>query len=781
MSRVAAVSFAELLRRYRARARLSQEQLAEQAGLSLRAVSDLERGINRMPRNATVRLLAETLKLSEAEHATFAAAARGEVSLPAVSAAPAHNLPPQLTSFIGRAQDVAAVVRLILRPSVRLVTLTGPGGAGKTRLSLRAAEELLPSFPDGVRFVDLAPITDPDLVLQAIASTLGVGETAGISSSEGLREHLREKNLLLVLDNFERVVLAGNLLTQLLVAAPGLKMLVTSRVVLRVRGEHEYAVPPLATPPPEPRSSWEEVARYESVELFLTRARAVRLDFALDTGNAQVIAEICRRLDGLPLAIELAAARVHVLSPQAMLPRLADRFSLLTRGAQDVPARQRTLRGTLDWSYGLLHEKEQQLFAQLGVFAGSPTLEAIEAVGGPDVLDIVSSLVDSSLLRQEELPGGEARFRLLETVREYALARLAESGAADAARLRHAEFYLRLAEAARHELTGPHQKTWLDRLEAEHDDLRAALASLHMQGKGKLLLRLAAALYQFWYFHGHLSEGRRWLERALATSPGVESKARAYALIAAGQLAWRQGDYGCQEVFLAEGLSLSRKLGDKLATAAALGGLGNRAWNAGQREPAAELFEASLQLYREIGDKRGVAIMLKNLGALADDAGDYLRAIELVEESLALRRELGDVRGVAVELRNLASVWHELGEHGRARALLIESLRICRELGEKRVMVLCLEMFATLAGACGEVERAARLWGASEALRDALGTPAQPHQAVADEAEKQRARAQIGDIAWAAAWEQGQAMTLEQAVAYALEEGSSDRPGSRQT
>ena len=703
-------------------------------------------------------------------------------------ALPPPQPPIAPTSLLGRDAELAQVVAQLMQPACRLLTLVGPGGVGKTRLALAVADHLRDAFADGVILVDLAPISDPHLVVPAIAQTLAVEQTAGRTPLHALREHLNSRRLLLVLDNFEQLLEEAPAVAELLATARQLKVLVTSRAALRLRGEHEFAVAPLALPPAGRDADIDTLLAYPAVALFVERARGVNRSFQLTPANARAVAAICRRLDGLPLALELAAARAKALAPEAILARLDQALPLLAGGQRDLPERQQTMRRTIGWSYDLLDEASRPLFRRLSVFAGGWTLEAAEAVGRPsphggtETLEQLAHLVDQSLVVAEPAQGdGEVRYRMLEPIRQYARELLVTDGETETVHQSYACYYLSLAEAARPELSGPGQRTWLDRLEAEHDNLRGALASLHMQGQAELLLRLAAALYQFWYFRGHMSEGRTWLERALAASLGVESKARADALIGAGQLAWRQGDYGRQEAFLAEGLSLSRKLGDKRVTAAALGGLGNRAWYAGQREPAAELFEASLQLHREIGDKRGVAIMLKNLGALAGDAGDYLRATELVEESLALRREIGDVRGVAVELQNLASVWHKLGEHGRARALLIESLRICRELGEKRVMVLCLEMFATLAGVGGEIERAARLWGASQAVRDALGTPAQPHQAVADEAEKQRARTQIGDIAWAAAWEQGQVMTLEHAVAYALEEWSPDRPGSRQT
>ena len=771
MSTVAAIAFAELLKQYRARARVSQEELAERAGVSLRAVSDLERGINRTPRNATIRLLAEALRLSEPEQAAFAAAARGEVLPPTADPAPAHNLPPQLTSFIGRAQDVAAVVRLLQRPDVRLLTLTGPGGVGKTRLALRAAEELLPSFADGVRFVDLASIAEPEQVISAIGQTVSFQETPARSAIEGLKEHLRDHQMLLVLDNLEQVVLAASLIARLLVACPRLKALATSRVRLRVSVEHTYPVAPLTLPDPKHSASVEQVSECEAVRLFIVRAQAARPGFTLTEGNAVAVAEICRRLDGLPLAIELAAARVRLLSPRAMLQRFGTKLTLLTEGARDLPARQQTVRATLDWSYGLLDGAERTLLAGLAVFAGGCELSAAEWVfkGEVDVVADASSLVDSSLLRQEERRGGEVYLRMSETVREYALARLAENGEAEAVRRRHAEYYLSLAEEARLELTGPLQAEWLERLEAEHDNLRAALGWLLRPGEGDAALRLAVALQKFWYIRGHLREGRRWLEETLAATGDERSRERAEALYAASGLAFSQGEFDQAQVLLRESLALSRELEYGWGAAVALNSLARIALERGERERAEVLFGESLSLHREMGNTRDIAIVLANLGEVAQGQGEYLRARELYEESLALRREIGDIRGVAVELANLGSVAHELGEHEHARELFAESVDICRQLGEKRVMALCLEGLAMIAGARDDGGRAARLWGAAEALREAIGMPLPPSKRPWQEREISAARSRTDDTAWTEAWWVGRNMPLERAIEYALD------------
>ena len=585
-------TLAELLKQYRARAHLSQEELAERSGLSARAISDLERGLKQRPHNATVRSLVKALGLSEQEQAVFGAVGSGAAAVESVesAAAPlavagptrAHNLPPQLTSFVGREREVAAVVGLLLRPDVRLLTLTGPGGAGKTRLAVRAVEEVLPRFADGVRFVDLSSISDPGLVSIEIARMLGVKETGVLSPLNAVVAHLRDRHMLLVLDNFEQVVLAAPVAIQLLLACPGLTVLATSRVTLHVRGEQVYPVPPLTLPDPLQPASAQQLSQYESVQLFVLRAQAVKPEFAITTENAPAIAQICRRLDGLPLAIELAAAHVRYVPPQTIVARLGARLALLTGGAQDLPSRHQTLRATLDWSYDLLPDAARTLLARLAVFTGGCGLEAAEAVcvldrpgghdplnGDADLLGDISSLVDHSLLREEERVAGEVAFSMPETVREYALARLAESGESEVIRERHAGYYLTLAEAAEQELKGPWQADWLRRLESERDNLRAALLWAHGSGQAQVGLRLAGALQWFWLMRGYFTEGRTLLARALAAAGGSPA-ARAKALTGNGMLTWRQGDFEGAATLLQKALDLYRGLGDTAGAAFAL-------------------------------------------------------------------------------------------------------------------------------------------------------------------------------------------------------------------
>ena len=754
--------FGVLLQRHRLAAGLSQEELAERAGLSRRGISDLERGARRAPYPATARRLAEALGLDATARAGLLASAHGGVvaetaatvaPVPRDSATkqssdqnslartavvdhgpgptPRHNLPVQLTSFIGRGQEIAEVDRLLA--DTHLLTLAGPGGVGKTRLAVRVAEAALEQYVDGVWLVELTSLSEPALVSQTVAAAVGVREQPGRPLRETLADALQHRRLLLVLDNCEQVLATcADLAHALLRACPRLDILATSREPLGIEGEVVWRVPPLSVPPTAPESSLLSLEQYDSIRLFLARARAVQPDFALTHQNTPAVAAVCRRLEGIPLAIELAAARVRVLAPEQIVQRLNDRLRLLAGSSRTIPARQQTLRATLDWSYDLLSVAERAMLDRLSVFAGGWTLEAAEAVvstpaiegtGSDAVLDLLTQLVDKSLVLVEPGEPGEVRHHMLETVRQYAQERMAEQGDAEALRHRHAMFFLALAEQAEPELRGPAQAAWLRRLEVEHDNLRAALRWTVDAEEAELGLRLAGAVWRFWWIRGHFGEGRRWfdgLQAVVERGAAVRAATRANALSGAGTLARDQGDYRQGAALLEASLALFRDLGDREGIASSLHNLGLTASYQGDYSRAASLLEEALALSRELGDSGGIALSLNSLGRTITEQGEYSRAVALLQEALAVRRELGDKRGMAWSLNDLARVIRVQGDYARAAALLEESLALRRDLGDKRGIAWSLNDLARVAREQGDYGRAAALLEESLALRREL-------------------------------------------------------------
>ena len=823
MENAPAAPFSVLLRHHRVAAGLSQETLAERAGLSVRAVSDLERGARRAPYRETVRLLADALGLVPADRVALEAAVdRGRGPLAGAATGPdpvAQTLPAAVTPLIGREQEVASLLSQLRGSDARLFTLTGPPGIGKTRLAVAVAAELVDDRPDRVVFVGLAPISDPRLVPTTILQALGLPDVGGLPPVERLKEVLRRREALLVLDNFEQVVSAGPLVGELLEACSSLKVLITSRVAVRLRGEHEFPVPPLALPRRTEDAGHlldvETLGSFSAVALFVERARAVRPGFTLTDDNAAAVAEICRRLDGLPLAIELAAARCNVLTPQAMLRRLDHRLRLLTDGARDAPERQRTLRAAIAWSHDLLSAEEQILFRRLGVFVGGCTLGAAEWVCsasgdlGLDVLDGVAALVDQSLVQQGEGSDGESRFTMLETLREYALEQLDRAGERHLLQQRHAADVLTLAAEAEPYLFTAERGHWLRRLNEEQDNIRAALRFSIEQDDPELGLRLVGALW-IWFLRRLLVEGRSWAEDLLAhPGAGQRTAARASALFAAGHFAWLQGDVRAMRTRLdesvairrdlrdeaglgralpflglaiddheaarrlaEEGVALCRKLDDSWGLAMGLTNLGRIEGTWGHDLAAERPLEEATALFRSIGDGWLLALPLNSLGAIAYRQGNYLKAQTAFEQALPCFRAVEDRRNTAQVLTNLGFVDLARGEVDQARAIFTESLTFGREHSDQFNTPACLRGFAALAVAAGEPTRAAHLLAAADELFAATGAKRWPAERLGGPVTTDTLRANLGKEALTAAWAAGRNRSLSEVIDEAVGEAA---------
>jgi predicted ATPase/DNA-binding CsgD family transcriptional regulator/transcriptional regulator with XRE-family HTH domain len=841
--------FGVLLRRHRTAAALSQEELAERAGVSRRAVADLERGAHHSPHPATVRQLADALKLNEADRAALIAAGhRGERTPPrsdvssqgvralqlepddedrnraAVQPVPREgaarsdpalsvtqrNLPVMLGNFIGREQEQTEMLRLLVEQRIRLVTLTGPGGVGKTRLGAQVARNLIDHFQDGVVFVSLAPVSDPGLVPVAIAHALDVREVREISLVQTLQVHLRRRAVLMLLDNFEHVVAAATVVADLLTSCARLQVVVTSRAPLHIRGEHEVAVPPLGLPESNTSSAPTEVLGTESARLFFERARAIRADFAITRDNAAAVAEICRRLDGLPLAIELAAARVKVLPPVALLDHLQRRLPILTGGARDLPSRQQTLRATIAWSYQLLEHTQQQLFRRLTVFVGGCTLSSVAAVCLEDgvepdeLLNLIAALVDQSLLNQVESADNGPRYRLLETIREYGLEQLAASGEVEKLARQHATYFLALAEDAEAGLTGASWRTWRWKLHADRENLRAALDWAVAWGEADVALRLVGSLWR-WFRPDAIAEGRRWIEQALAL-PGGAVQPRAKALFAFGVVAMQQGDYRVAAgawkesidiwralgdlprladtlMFLAsiyrpnaravpalldESIALARQVGAPRRLALALGFLGWQVLQLVGPDAARPLLEEALPLARMPGDPWELIWVLYVSGLLSVRQVDQETARDRFGEALELAREARDNMMAALALAASGRAALKKRDIDEATTQFCEGLRLAADAGFAIGLAYNLEGIAIVCSECNQPDRAARLLGAAEATYALLDVPGLvPYRSLVDGAVV-ALRGRLGRDVFAATHAEGRSLKAEDAIAQAL-------------
>jgi len=724
------------------------------------------------------------------------------------------NLPPASAPLIGRERELAEAKQLLLRREVRLVTITGPGGIGKSHFGIEVARELCDRFPSGVYFASLASISEPSLIASVIVQTLGVRESGGEGPVESLKEYMRKRvtaPMLLLIDNFEHLVVAAPLLGELLAQAAALKILVTSRAALRVHDENEFVLNPLALPDSKLPLSIATMAEIPAIALFVQRATAIKPDFALSSENASAVGEICARLDGLPLAIQLAAARIKLLTPAAMRGRLASRLQLLTSGARDLPTRQQTLRHTIDWSYDLLSESEQKLFRRLSVFARGFALEAAESVCdtkqdlGLDILDGLASMVDKSLVRQIEQNDGEPRFLMLETIREYGLEKLAVSGEEDRTRKAHAAYCVLLAEEAATETDPSEIKVWTNRLETEHDNFRAALDWLAERNNAEWSLRLSTALFRFWEMCEYFTEGRQRLEAALRlpcdkSHDGVRMR----ALFSAGVLAGNQRDYDASIQLMRESLEIARALQDQKSIAVSLNALAVFSRDEGDLDTATELFEESLALWEQLGDRLAVARALSNLATVKRFRHDYEQARALYERcqaifhelkdrsgvawvfnhqadllreqgdlsgarsfytcGIAAFREANDLWGIAGSLADLGNLTREQGDFAASEALHRESMTIFHELGHKRGLARGLESIAALAAARSDANRALRFAGIAAALRETIGAPLTVVEQTKLDQCLEPARKQLSAEAGRAAWLEGWVMPLDVAV-----------------
>ncbi len=793
--------FADQLRRHRQAAGLTQEELAERSGLSVRGISDLERGVKQRPHPETVRLLATALDLPPPAVDVFRAAAS-----PAEQAPPS-TIPEPLTPLVDREDDVQAVTTLF-ESGARLVTLTGPGGVGKTRLSIQVASEVQHRYPDGVAFVPLAGLSDPALVPGAIAQALTIRELPDRSLIDLIAKQVHDRQMLLVMDNFEHLLPAATHMGTLLAVCRGLTVLATSRSMLQLAGEHEYRVWPLARPDPAHGHSLDELASFPAITLFVHQARAVQPSFEMTTANSAAVTAICTQVDGLPLGLELAAVRMKTLAPNELESLLENRLGVLTRGPRNHPARHRTMRSTIGWSHDLLPPEEQIAFRRFAVFVGGATRESAAAVlaGGDDIeaLDLLTALLDQSLLQRFETVEGESRFTMLETIREFALDRLTASGEEQVIRDLHASCFLELSERAETELNGPRQARWMNRLEIEYGNLRAALGHFIEVGDAGSSQRMGSALWHFWAASGRLNEGRDWLDRALALVPDERSATRAQALLRRGNIAIDMSNYLDARRFYEESLLIFRELDDDLNACRALNGLGLVHWSLGNYVSARKAHEEVLEVCKAERWERGVALAMQNLGRVSIAEGNLPSARLALESSLAIRRKLGDVGGIAygtywlgrlnrldgrVEdarhsltealagfhdvgdrpgiaftLNELGNLAYEVDDNQLALSYHLDALREQEEAGNTESIVECLEGMALVALSVDRGHLGVRILAAASAWRLRHGAPPIPQfQQTLDE-KLARVRTVMTQAGFEEAWNAGSVLPIHMAM-----------------
>jgi predicted ATPase len=684
----------------------------------------------------------------------------------------ATRVPISPTLFVGREDEAEHLRELLARDDIRLLTLTGPGGIGKSRLAFEVALQTEKDFADGMSYVLLGQVSDPALVLPRLAQEVGARESADRSVLDALRDFLADKEMLLVLDNFEHVLSVAPTLSELLAACAGLKILVTSRAALNLRGEHEYPIPTLelGTTP----STAAEALTIEAVKLFVDRAAMANPRFELTDQNAAVVAEICARLDGLPLAIELAAARVRLLSVESLLERLENRLDVLARGPRDLPERQQTLKALLDWDYDLLDDNERIAFRRLSVFAGGFTLPAAESTmfGNErqefDILDVLEALLRKSLVREHPPLLDESRFGMLNMLREYARSKLDESGETTLVKKRHAEYFLALAERGSPRLREADQVEWLEIFEREHDNMRGVLTWAADNDESEIELRLAGALSKFWEFHAHLTEGQRWIEGALSRGAEAPAELRALCLDGAGVLARSQGEVKRANALLEESVALRRQLGDNRALAQSLRHLGSLTFDRGDLEATKRYYEESAALFKKERDEAGYAGTINNLGVLATVHERWNPAATLYEEALDFFRGYGDKQGIARALMNLGEVRMMQNKLEEAEEMLKESFVLFQEIGSQWDIAYVLEGLAHVKTSGGNPRNATLLLGAADALRETLGAPRPPNEVEPYEKHVARARAAMDEAAFKSAWDEGREMTIEAALKFAL-------------